>query len=55
MREDGIRICREVVSHLNWKKLGPEPDNGFRNLYMKRRTCLALSQKICVRLLILEK
>ena len=26
---DGIRICREVVSHLNWRKLGPEPRNDF--------------------------
>jgi len=26
---DGIRICREVVSHLNWRKLGPEPKSGF--------------------------
>ena len=22
---DGIRLCREVVSHLNWRKAGPEP------------------------------
>jgi acetyl-CoA carboxylase carboxyltransferase component len=22
---DSIRICREVVSHLNWRKAGPEP------------------------------
>jgi acetyl-CoA carboxylase carboxyltransferase component len=22
---DGIRLCREVVSHLNWRKLGPGP------------------------------
>lgn len=22
---DGIRMCREVVSHLNWRKLGPGP------------------------------
>jgi acetyl-CoA carboxylase carboxyltransferase component len=22
---DGIRICREVVAHLNWRKLGPGP------------------------------
>jgi acetyl-CoA carboxylase carboxyltransferase component len=22
---DAIRICREVVSHLNWRKAGPEP------------------------------
>ncbi|MBA59596.1 MAG: acetyl-CoA carboxylase carboxyltransferase subunit [Gammaproteobacteria bacterium] len=26
---DGIRICREVVAHLNWKKLGPEADKNF--------------------------
>jgi acetyl-CoA carboxylase carboxyltransferase component len=26
---DGIRMCREVVRHLNWKKLGPEPAAHF--------------------------
>jgi len=26
---DGIRLCREVVSHLNWRKLGPEPNAQF--------------------------
>ena len=26
---DGIRICREVVSHLNWRKLGPEPEADY--------------------------
>ena len=26
---DGIRVCREVVSHLNWRKLGPEPRQDF--------------------------
>lgn len=26
---DGIRLCREVVAHLNWRKLGPEPDAEF--------------------------
>ena len=26
---DGIRLCREVVSHLNWRKLGPEPSPQF--------------------------
>ena len=26
---DGIRLCREVVAHLNWRKLGPEPDEHF--------------------------
>ena len=22
---DGIRMCREVISHLNWRKKGPGP------------------------------
>ena len=26
---DGIRMCREVVRHLNWRKLGPEPKTEF--------------------------
>ena len=26
---DAIRMCREVVRHLNWCKLGPEPAPGF--------------------------
>ena len=26
---DGIRLCREVVAHLNWRKLGPEPNPNF--------------------------
>ena len=26
---DGIRMCREVVAHLNWRKLGPEPALKF--------------------------
>lgn len=26
---DGIRMCREVMRHLNWRKLGPEPDEQF--------------------------
>ncbi len=26
---DGIRMCREVVRHLNWRKLGPEPAAVF--------------------------
>ncbi|MEE2783503.1 MAG: carboxyl transferase domain-containing protein [Pseudomonadota bacterium] len=26
---DGIRLCREVMRHLNWKKLGPDPDDIF--------------------------
>jgi acyl-CoA carboxylase subunit beta len=26
---DGIRMCRDVVRHLNWRKLGPEPRGGF--------------------------
>ena len=26
---DGIRICREVVAHLNWRKAGPQPAADF--------------------------
>lgn len=26
---DGIRMCREVVSHFNWRKRGPEPAADF--------------------------
>jgi len=26
---DGVRMCREVVAHLNWRKLGPEPKPDF--------------------------
>ncbi len=26
---DGIRMCREVMAHLNWRKLGPQPDAEF--------------------------
>ena len=26
---DGIRICREVIAHLNWRKLGPAPSADF--------------------------
>ncbi len=26
---DGIRMCREVMRHLNWRKLGPEPNPKF--------------------------
>jgi len=26
---DALRMCREVVSHLNWRKLGPEPKADF--------------------------
>ena len=26
---DGIRMCREVVSHLNWRKRGPEPAEKY--------------------------
>ena len=26
---DGIRMCREVMRHLNWRKLGPEPNPEF--------------------------
>ena len=26
---DGIRMCREVVAHLNWRKWGPQPNPDF--------------------------
>jgi len=26
---DALRLCREVVSHLNWRKPGPEPEAQF--------------------------
>jgi acetyl-CoA carboxylase carboxyltransferase component len=26
---DGIRMCREVMRHLNWQKMGPAPDEEF--------------------------
>jgi len=26
---DGIRMCREVVAHLNWRKWGPQPNPEF--------------------------
>ena len=26
---DGMRMCREVVSHLNWRKRGPEPAQKY--------------------------
>ena len=26
---DGIRMCREVIAHLNWRKWGPVPDIEF--------------------------
>ena len=26
---DGIRMCREVVSHLNWRKRGPQPAQKY--------------------------
>ncbi|MBT4161923.1 MAG: acyl-CoA carboxylase subunit beta, partial [Gammaproteobacteria bacterium] len=28
---DGIRMCREVMRHLNWHKLGPEPNPDFED------------------------
>ena len=26
---DGIHMCREIMAHLNWRKLGPEPNPDF--------------------------
>ena len=28
---DGIRLCREVIAHLNWQKLGPEPNPDYED------------------------
>ena len=44
---DGIRICREVVSHLNWRKLGPEPKSKIStSRYTMRKICWDWYQRI---------
>ncbi|MEM7077080.1 MAG: acyl-CoA carboxylase subunit beta [Pseudomonadota bacterium] len=42
---DGIRICREVVKHLNWRKLGPEPDEDFEEPIHSAEDLLGLVAK----------
>ncbi|XOV86491.1 MAG: acyl-CoA carboxylase subunit beta [Pseudomonadota bacterium] len=42
---DGIRMCREVMKHLNWRKLGPEPDAEFEEPKMDPEDLLGLVSK----------
>ncbi|NKB98489.1 MAG: acyl-CoA carboxylase subunit beta [Pseudomonadales bacterium] len=42
---DGIRLCREVVRHLNWTKLGPEPDEEFEEPVHEAEDLLGLVAK----------
>lgn len=42
---DGIRICREVVAHLNWRKKGPEPAADFAEPIHDPEDLLALVSK----------
>ena len=43
---DGIRMCREVVRHLNWRKKGPGPS---LSLSSTRKNCWVWCPKICAR------
>lgn len=42
---DGIRMCREVVRHLNWRKLGPAPKAGFEEPTQNPEGLLGLVSK----------
>ncbi len=42
---DGIRMCREVMAHLNWKKLGPEPDEEFDEPVHSKEDLLGMVSK----------
>jgi acetyl-CoA carboxylase carboxyltransferase component len=42
---DGIRMCREVVRHLNWRKMGPEPDGDFTEPLYDAEDLLGLVSK----------
>ena len=42
---DGIRICREIVSHLNWRKFGPEPDAEFSEPMYDQEDLLGIVSK----------
>ena len=47
---DGIRICREVMAHLNWRKEGPGPTLPARRAALRfRRSFWAWSRGICAR------
>lgn len=42
---DGIRMCREVVKHLNWRKLGPDPAEDFEEPVHPKEELLGLVSK----------
>jgi acetyl-CoA carboxylase carboxyltransferase component len=42
---DGIRMCREVMAHLNWRKLGPEPNPDFAEPIYDAEDMLGLVSK----------
>ncbi len=42
---DGIRMCREVMRHLNWRKLGPEPSKDFQEPLYDPEDLLGLVSK----------
>ena len=42
---DGIRLCREVVAHLNWRKLGPEPNPDFEEPVQDAEDLLGMVSK----------
>ncbi|MBI3676257.1 MAG: acyl-CoA carboxylase subunit beta [Proteobacteria bacterium] len=42
---DAIRMCREVMRHLNWRKLGPEPAGSFQEPLYDPEDLLALVAK----------
>ena len=46
---DGIRMCREVVRHLNWRKLGPEPAAAFEEPKYDAEDLLGLVAATCAR------
>jgi len=42
---DGIAMCRDVVRHLNWRKLGPEPRPGYAEPLYDAEDLLGLVSK----------
>ncbi|MCH7742443.1 MAG: acyl-CoA carboxylase subunit beta [Proteobacteria bacterium] len=42
---DGIRMCREVVSHLNWRKKGPGPSMTFEEPLFDAEDLLGIVSK----------
>ncbi len=39
---DALRLCREAMSHLNWRKAGPEPDPEFEEPVLDPEELLGL-------------